>query len=348
MGVLGRRRPPHHQPRCVHLGLHLRQLELGVLELGDGLAELLALLHVGHGLVNGPLGDAHCLGADADAPAGQGTHGDLIAQALLAQQLVRRNPHVHQRHLTVGRGPDAHAGNLLADGEARCVPVHHKGGQPLHAPQRLVGQGEDDEGVGKTRVGGEHLLPVEDVEVPVPVGGGQRAAGVGARAGLGQAEAAYLAAVHQGAQKGLLLLLAAVLGQAGAAQRGVHRDGDAHAGVHPGQLLHAQRVGQHVAAHAAVLLAVGDPHQPIALELVQQAHIKGLRLVHLGDQGLHLALRELPEHLLGQRLFPGKLKTYHTLSSSCCLFPVPVGRSHRFPSKLFYSKIVFDKKLSGC
>jgi hypothetical protein len=35
-----------HQPRRLELGGHLRELELHALELGDALAELLALLHV--------------------------------------------------------------------------------------------------------------------------------------------------------------------------------------------------------------------------------------------------------------------------------------------------------------
>ncbi len=38
----------------VHLGVHIRQLELGVLELADGLAELDALLGVLDGLVQAP------------------------------------------------------------------------------------------------------------------------------------------------------------------------------------------------------------------------------------------------------------------------------------------------------
>ncbi len=42
------------------------QLELGVLELCDGAAKLLALLDIGDGLVDGALGNAQSLGSDAD------------------------------------------------------------------------------------------------------------------------------------------------------------------------------------------------------------------------------------------------------------------------------------------
>ena len=44
-------------------GVHVGQLELGVLELCDGAAKLLALLDIGDGLVDGSLGNAQSLGA---------------------------------------------------------------------------------------------------------------------------------------------------------------------------------------------------------------------------------------------------------------------------------------------
>ena len=50
-------------------GLHLGQLELGVLESGDAAAELLTLLDVSDGLLQSALGDAQSLGSDTDTAA---------------------------------------------------------------------------------------------------------------------------------------------------------------------------------------------------------------------------------------------------------------------------------------
>jgi hypothetical protein len=88
-----RRRPAccgqaHHLARGDQFGGHVGQLELQGLEAGNGLAELLALLHVLLRLGERALGGAHRAGGDVDAPAVQALHGDLEAFALAAQQVV--------------------------------------------------------------------------------------------------------------------------------------------------------------------------------------------------------------------------------------------------------------------
>ena len=60
------------------------------LEGGNRFVELLALLGVGDGGVQGPLGNAQSLGGNADTTAVQGFHGDLEALALLAKEVLRR------------------------------------------------------------------------------------------------------------------------------------------------------------------------------------------------------------------------------------------------------------------
>lgn len=65
VGVLGverRGRVAHHGPGRHQLRAHLRQLELRVLEVGDGLAELLAHLDVLAGGVEASLGGAERAG----------------------------------------------------------------------------------------------------------------------------------------------------------------------------------------------------------------------------------------------------------------------------------------------
>ena len=51
----------HQQARSLNLGFEVGHLELRVLELGNRLAKLLALLGVLNGLVHGALGDTQCL-----------------------------------------------------------------------------------------------------------------------------------------------------------------------------------------------------------------------------------------------------------------------------------------------
>ena len=63
----------------VGTGHQVSQLELGVLLLEDRTAELLALLGVLDGLLDGALGDAQSLGGDADPAAVQRGHGQVEA-----------------------------------------------------------------------------------------------------------------------------------------------------------------------------------------------------------------------------------------------------------------------------
>jgi hypothetical protein len=64
------------------------------LEVGDGLAELLALLDIGEGVVEGALGDAEGLGADGDPAVVQGPEGQGEALVLGAEAVGGRDPDV--------------------------------------------------------------------------------------------------------------------------------------------------------------------------------------------------------------------------------------------------------------
>ncbi len=74
---------------------------------GERLAELLALLGVGERLLESALGDADRLGRDADAAAVERRHGDLEALAVLAQALAGRDAHVVESQLGGAGGVDA-------------------------------------------------------------------------------------------------------------------------------------------------------------------------------------------------------------------------------------------------
>ena len=125
-----------------------------------------------------------------------------------------------------------------------------------------------------------------------------------------QAEGADLAAVHQRTQELLLLLLGAVVVDAGAAQGGVHGNSDTGRGIHLGDLLHAQGIGQRVGAGAAVLAAVGDTEEAAALHLGQQVKIIGFLFVHLLCQRTDLRLGKFTEQFLLQQVHFAQLKVH--------------------------------------
>ncbi len=56
--------------------------------------ELLPLLGVGQGPLEGAFGDAQSLGGDADAAAVQGVHGDLEPLPFLPEEVLRRDADV--------------------------------------------------------------------------------------------------------------------------------------------------------------------------------------------------------------------------------------------------------------
>ena len=97
--------------------LHLGELELDRLDLGDRLAERVALLRVAHGLVERRAHHAERLGRDADAAGVEHAHRDLEALALGAQALFHRHPQVLERERDRVGAAQAHLVLGLADHE---------------------------------------------------------------------------------------------------------------------------------------------------------------------------------------------------------------------------------------
>ena len=81
---------------------HVGEHELDALEVGDPLAELLALLDVVEGDVEGALGEPDGLRADGDPGVVQGAEGDLQALARRADDPVARDAHVVEVELAGG------------------------------------------------------------------------------------------------------------------------------------------------------------------------------------------------------------------------------------------------------
>ena len=82
----------------------------------------------------------------------------------------------------------------------------------------------------------------------------------------------------------------------------MNRNGDAGARVDLGDLLHAQRVAQRVAARATIFLRVGNAEEAVLLHLRQKLQIIGFLFVHLLGQRLDLRLRKAAEQLLLEKM----------------------------------------------
>ena len=306
--------------RGLHTGVHLSQLELGVLELGDALAELNALLGVLDGFLDSALAQAQGLRGDTDTAAVQGLHGDLEALALLTQHTVLGNDAILEDQVAGRTAANTHLLLVLALREALVVLLHDERGDLLHAATALVnglaGDGDDHEGVSYVAVGDEALGAVQNVVLAglVQHGGGLLALGIGAGAGLGQAESADLLAGAQVGQILHLLLLGAVLEDGGGAQGGVGGNDNSSGTADLGQLLDAHGVGEHISASAAVLLGEVNAHHAQLGHLLDGLHGEALFLVDLSGQGLDLVLREIAVHLANEQLFLRQMEI-HTFFS---------------------------------
>ena len=124
-----------HDAGGLKFGFHVGQLELDALEIGDGLAELLAVLRVSDGLVERELGAAEGAGGDVEAPAIEAGHREAEAVAFLTDPVSCGHAHFVEddlrRRLTFPAhlafvGPEGEAGRALLDdegGDALCSVV---------------------------------------------------------------------------------------------------------------------------------------------------------------------------------------------------------------------------------
>jgi len=299
--------------------VHIRQLELGVLELGDALTELYALLGVLDGFLNGALTDTQSLGSDADTAAVQRLHSDLEALALLAQHTILGDHAILEDQVAGRAAADTHLLLMLALREALVVLLHDESGDLLHGAAALVGglagDGDDDEGISHVAVGDEALGAVQDVVLAglIQHSGGLLALGVGTGAGLGQAESADLLAGAQVGQILHLLLLGAVLKDGGGAQGGVGGNDDSGGAADLSQLLHAHCIGQHIGASAAILLGEVNAHHAQLRHLLDGLHGEALFLIDLLSQRLDLVLGEFPVHLAEHLLLVCQMKIHDSI-----------------------------------
>ncbi len=147
------------EPRGVDLGRHVGQLPLDRLEVGDPLAELLALQRVGARRVVGGLRDAERLRRDPDPPAVERRHRDREALPLVVQHAVAVDERVLDRDRVRHRRVEAEL--LLAAGHADVLRIEDERRDAARARRVRVGAREQEK---RPRVlgGGDELLRARD------------------------------------------------------------------------------------------------------------------------------------------------------------------------------------------
>jgi len=169
-----------------------------------------------------------------------------------------------------------------------------------------VGPGEDQEVVGQGGHADPHLLAVEDVDVPLPPGGGGQRGDVRTRSRFGQAEGGPALPARLGDQEPLLLLLRPPLEQTHAVQAHVDAHHHPQERVHPLQFLAGQ--SQADVVHPLPAVADGDADAQDA----QFGHAfhgpdEGfVGAVVLLDVGGHFLLGEVPHHADNHFVFRGQ------------------------------------------
>ena len=293
--------------------LHIREGELGILELADGLAELDAALGIIDGLFHCALGNPQGLGSDADPAAVQGLHGDGEAAAFFAQQVLLGHDAVGEDDLGGGGTMEAHLDLVLAHGEAGEAALDNKGGDALGA-LALVGHGEDHKHISNIAIGDEDLGAVHHIVIAHQLGLGLALGGVGTGVGLGEGKRADFMSSGQHGQVLCLLLLGAV-GEDGVAAKAV-MGGDNVTGGSTllAQLLDADGAGKGVRAGAAVLGRHAHTHDAQVKELLDV--LTGIFAVQVGFGGdrLHLIFGELRHHLPDQLMLAAQIKIHDVLS----------------------------------
>ena len=171
--------------RRLEIGRHVSQLELGVLELGNGFAELLALLHIDYRLIKAALRPAQRAGADVQPAAIEPGHGKLEAVTFLAHAVGNRHAGILEHDLRSRRCVPAQLAFGCAERDARRVLFDDKARNALGAA--VAGSHHDDVDVIISAAGNELLGAVQHIVIAFETRGGGQRGRVRSRAGFGQA-----------------------------------------------------------------------------------------------------------------------------------------------------------------
>src|SRR5471030_88658 len=272
----------------VHGGVHVGELALHQLEFADGLAELLAFVHIWNDHV-------HARGHDAQRSAGEhctlvieAAHQHIHSVAHAADYVVLRHFALAEHQFTGVGAAHAELVQLLRGGEARKALLYQKGGDAARSGAG-VGLGVDHQHVGIRAVGDPHFVAVEDEFPALVLGLETHADHVRPGAGLGHCQRADILAGQQAGQVFLLLRCVAVAVDLVHAQVGVGAVGQADRRPCAADFLHRDDVREIAHAGAAVFFADGDAEQADGAELAPQVGGELVCAVDLGGAWRNLA-----------------------------------------------------------
>ena len=231
----------------------------------------------------------------------------MEALAARPEQVPLRDSAVGERELArVGGLPaelrerlgDRVAGRAVLDDDVRDLVLARAGGD-RHAPRQL-GPGVRD----------EHLRAVDDPGAVPQLRCRAGGAGVRARVRLGEPERGQPAAGGEVREPPFLLLLGAEEVDRHRPERGVGGDGDRDGRVDPRQLLDRDRVGDGVAARAAVALVDRDAHQAEPGHLAHELDGEARLAIELLGDGRDPLARERADGVADQLLLGSEVEVH--------------------------------------
>ena len=279
------------QPRGFDLGGGPRELELHALELGDRLAELLALPGVAHRVIERRLRQPDHLRADADPPFIERLDRDLVPLADLAEHVRARHTALLEQQLAGAAGADPELVFLPANRESRKPALDDEGGDPAVARLRIQIR-EDDEDVGFVAVGDPELAAIQHEPtvarlprrsgVIAQAGFRREREGVAAGTGFGQRVSADRAAGEACEIRPLLLVMSPAQ-QRVDDQRVLHVDQHADRRIDAGQRLDGEHGVEERAAGPAEGLGHLDAHDAELEQRIDEVAGDLRLLVHVTD-----------------------------------------------------------------
>ena len=271
----------------------------------DGGAKAGPLFGVGQRHLKAAPCHAHALRGNADAPAFQATQRNLVALALGANPVFKRNAALVKVDLR-------RVAAVLADlvfqpchNIARRIGRHQKGAHALLAGA-LVGHGNDDGDVAVLATGDELLDAIQHIVIAVSDRCGAQGRGVAAHMRLGQAEGAEHLPLRQRREPVALLLRVAVAQQDGVDRAVGHADRCAGAAVAGSDFFQYQRQRHIVQPGAAQRFRHADAIGTQLRQALVDAFGKVVFLVPAGCVGPQLLLGKVAHRVADHFLVLGQ------------------------------------------
>eukprot|EP01137_Pigoraptor_chileana_P021862 Opistho-2@86090 len=291
--------------RGFEVSRHVGEHELRVLEIGDRLAELLAVLGIGDRFVEAALRAAERAGTDVEASAVEPRHRKAESVALGADEVFDGDAAILEDHLGGRRSVPAELFLGRAEAEARRVLFDDEAADPLRL--FLAGADHADVDVVITGARDELLRAVQHIMVAVALRRRLERRGVGPRTRFGEAIARDLLHADEVGQEARLDLgPAETVDHPG--RHIVDRDIGAGRGAAIGHRLHDQRRFHPAEPDAARFLA--DVNRAEAQLARRLPHVDGIMmfLVPFGREGRDAVGGEFARHILDGELVVGKLE----------------------------------------